>query len=138
MSMDDFTAGSASLPAVKFTEVGDTVSGQILDGRKLEDRTPAGELKTWSNGDPKHVFVFDIDTDNDGIADHALWVRGNMVTALRAALADAGLKPSDRPKITIKHHELGEPTQRGYAPPKLFKAKAEPGPTVSAADLDDF
>jgi hypothetical protein len=85
-----------------------------------------------------HVFVFDLDTDGDGHADHSLWVRGNMVTALRQALADAGLKPSDHPKVTVKFHQLGEPKSKGFAAPKLFKAKAEPGVKPAAVDLDDF
>lgn len=136
--IDDFIAGGASLPAVKFAEVGDTISGQIISGRKLEDRTPDGTVKTWSNGDPMHVWVFDLDTTGDGQADQALWVRGNMLTAIRGALAESGLKPSDLPKITVKHHAVGEPKSKGYAPPKLFKAKAETGPKPKQIDLDDF
>ena len=133
---DDFMSGGDSLPAIKFPNVGDTASGVVCDVRKLEDRTPDGTVKTWSNGDPMHVFVFDLDTDGDGDADASLWVRGNMVTALRGALAEAGLKPSDRPKITVKFAELGEPSRKGYSAPKLFKAKAEPGPKPVA--MDDF
>jgi len=136
--IDDFTSGGTSLPAVKFSEIGDTISGQIVDGRKLEDRAPDGTVKTWSNGDPMHVYVFDLDTDGDGSADHSLWVRGNMVKVLRQALADAGVKPSDNPKITVKFTEYGEPSRKGYSAPKLFKAKAEKVAKPTAADLDDF
>ena len=138
MSIDDFISGGASLEAARFPEVGATVTGQIIDGRKLEDRQPDGTVKTWSNGDPMHVWVFDLDTTGDGSADTALWVRGNMLTAIRAALAEAGLKPSDRPKLTVKHHAVGEPKSKGYSPPKLFKAKVEAAPKPAAADLDDF
>jgi len=83
------------------------------------------------------VFVFDLDTNNTGSADVAVWVRGNLVKVLREALKNAGLKPSDEPKVTIKFAELGEPTRKGYQPPKLFKAKAEPAPKPAAA-MDDF
>ena len=136
--LNDFVSGGSSLPSIKFVEVGDTVAGQIIDGRKLEDRAPDGTPKTWSNGDPMHVFVFDLDTTGDGIADQSLWVRGNMVKALRQAMADANVKPTDKPKITVKFAELGEPTRRGYSPPKLFKAKAEPAPKPTSVDIDDF
>ena len=135
--MDDFITGSDSLPAFKFTEVGDTVSGVIRNVTKLEDRAPDGTAKTWSNGDPMHVFVFDLDTTNTGSADVAVWARGNLVKVLREAFTTAGLKPSDNPKVTIKFSELGEPTRKGYHPPKLFKAKAEPAPQP-VADMDDF
>ena len=136
--IDDFTSGGNSLPAIKFQEVGDTISGQIIDGRKLEDRAPDGTVKTWSNGDPMHVWVFDLDTTGDGNADASLWVRGNMLKVLRSALLDAGVKASDNPKITVKFSELGEPSRKGYSPPKLFKAKAEKVAKPTAADLDDF
>jgi hypothetical protein len=126
--MDDFITGGDSLPAFKFTEVGDTVSGVIRNVTKLEDRAPDG---------PMHVFVFDLDTTNTGSADVAVWARGNLVKVLREAFTTAGLKPSDNPKVTIKFSELGEPTRKGYHPPKLFKAKAEPAPQPAAA-MDDF
>ena len=134
--MDDFITGGDSLPAFKFTDVGDTVTGVVRNVTKLEDRAPDGTAKTWSNGDPMHVFVFDLDTTGNGTADVAVWARGNMVKALREAFNTAGLKPSDHPKVTIKHHELGEPTRKGYHPPKLFKAKAEAA--QPAANMDDF
>lgn len=135
--LDDFMGGgSQSLPAFKFAAIGDTVSGQILDGTKLEDRRPDGTTVTWDDGSPKFVWVFQLDTTGDGVADTSLWVRGNMVKALKEAMAAAGLKPSDRPKITVKHHELGE-TRKGYSPAKLYKAKVEAAPKP-AAEIDDF
>lgn len=135
--MDDFLGGGGqSLPAFKFSELGATVSGQILDGTKLDDRRPDGTAVTWDDGSPKYVWVFQLDTTGDGVADTSLWVRGNMVKALKEAMAAAGLKPSDRPKITVKHHELGE-ARKGYAPAKLYKAKVEPAPKPSV-EIDDF
>lgn len=138
--MDDFMSGAGGgdkLPAYKFENIGDTISGVVTDVTKLEDRTPDGTAKTWPNGDPMHVWVFTMDTTGNGTGDTVLWVRGNMVTAIRQALADAGLKPSDRPKLTVKHHAVGEPKSKGYAPPKLYKAKAEASPKPSV-ELDDF
>lgn len=137
--MDDFMSGGGGdkLPAFKFADIGDTVSGQIIDVTKIEDRTPDGVAKKWPSGDPMHVFIFTLDTTGNGAGDTTVWVRGNMVTAIREALANAGLKPSDHPKLTIKHHAVGEPKNKGYAPPKLFKAKVEPMPKPSV-DIDDF
>ena len=82
------------------------------------------------------MYVFKLDTTGDGVADTSLWVRGNLVKVLKEAMSQAGLKPSDRPKITVKHHELGE-ARKGYAAPKLYKAKVEPAP-VPAVEIDDF
>ena len=135
--MDDFITGGDSLPAFKFTEVGDTVSGILRDISPLEDRAPDGTPKTWSNGEPMKVYVFKLDTNNTGTADVAVWARGNLIKVLREALKTAGIKPSEYPKVTIKFAELGEPTRKGYHPPKLFKAKVEPAPQPAAA-MDDF
>jgi hypothetical protein len=137
--MDDFMSGGGGdkLPEYKFETVGDTISGQIIDVTKLEDKTPDGQAKTWPSGDPMHVWVFTLDTTGNGSGDTTLWVRGNMVTAIRQALADAAVKPSDHPKITVKHHAVGEPKNKGYAPPKLFKAKAE-AMAKPNVDIDDF
>lgn len=135
--LDDFMGGSgSSIPAFKFDHIGATVSGQILDGDKLNDKRPDGTPVTWDDGSPKFVYVFQLDTTGDGVADTSVWVRGNMVKVLKEAMAEAGLKPSDKPKITIKHHELGE-ARKGYSAPKLYKAKVEPAPTPAAA-IDDF
>ena len=137
--IDDFMSdgGGDKLPAFKFTDVGDTIKGQVIDLDKLEDRAFDGSPVTWSDGSPKHVFVWKLDTSGDGKADTAVWCRGNMVTAIRGALGEAGLKPGDHPMLTIKHHEVGEPSRPGYRGAKLFKAKAEPAPKPMA-DIDDF
>jgi hypothetical protein len=138
MTNDDFLSGGDSLPAFRFGEVGDTVKGQVLGVKKLEDRTPDGTAKTWPNGDPMHVWVFDLDTTGTGTADTALWVRGNMVKAIKQSMVEANLKPSDRPMLTVKHHAVGEPKSKGFSPPKLFKAKCEPGPKATVVADDDF
>jgi hypothetical protein len=132
---DDFLGGD-SLPAFRFANPGDTIKGQLVNVTKLEDKSPDGTAKKWADGSPMHVWVFDLDENLDGKPEWAVWVRGNMVSAVREAMKAANLKPSDRPIITIKHTELGEPTRKGYAPPKLFKAKAEPAPNNVQVDND--
>lgn len=118
--MDDFLTESNSLPAAALKNVGDRVEGTILQTRKLEDRDLDGELRTWPNGDPKHVWVFDLDT---GTEQQALWVRGNMVTAIKDAARGGEVRNLVGAKLTIEHHALGEPKQKGYNPPKLYRAK---------------
>ena len=129
--MDEFLNSSSSLQAVSFREVGDRAEGVIINTRKLEDRDMDGELRTWPNGDPKHVWVFDIDTVDGQMA---LWVRGNMVTAIREAAQKAQISNMVGAKLTIEHHALGEPAKKGYNAPKLYRAKLEQTATTSGDD----
>ena len=134
---DPFLAGGDSLPGFKFAAIGDTIEGQIIDARQVDDRDMDGNVRTWDNGDPRKVWVFDIDTDADGAADTSLWVRGNLYSALRQALVDAGV-PTIGAYIKATHHAVGEPKKRGYHPPKLFAAKAKQGPSLKPKPADPF
>lgn len=131
--MDDFLTTSNSLPAVSFRDVGDRAEGTITNTRKLEDRDMDGELRTWPNGDPKHVWVFDLDTAEGAVA---VWVRGNMVTAIKEAAAKAKVSSMIGAKLTIEHHALGEPAKKGYNAPKLYRAKMEAGQSAADGDGD--
>ena len=74
--------GGSKYPALKFSEIGDTHSGKVVEVKKLEDRDPDGNIKTWPNGDPRFVFVFTI-AQEDGFGN--IWARGNMVKTIREA-----------------------------------------------------
>ena len=127
---DDFLAGGESLPAAKLTNIGDKVTGVIKQTRKLEDRDLNGDLRTWPNGDPKHVFVFDLET-TDGA--QALWVRGQMVSAIKEAAREAKVTNLIGATLDLQHHALGEIKQKGYNAPKLYRARLTPN---SAVDND--
>jgi hypothetical protein len=130
MSADPFSTPVAdpfmdqgSAEAIKFETVGQIHSIIV---RRVEQKVDvdmaSGLPKTWPNGDPKHVFVFNGEVDGEP---RSLWVRGNMVKAIREATVKAGLSTVIDTKVTIKFSELGEATQRGFSPPKLFVAKVE-------------
>jgi hypothetical protein len=129
--MDEFLTGGSSLPTAKLENVGDIIKGRVTNVRKLEDKEMNGEPRRWPNGDPKHVFVFDLATSNGEVS---LWVRGNMVSAIRTAASTAKVDTLIGSTLTVKFDALGEPKQKGYNAPKLYKAKVEPA-AVSADDL---
>ena len=131
MSHDPFQEGGDSLPGIKFTDVGDKATGQIIAMRQVVDKDINGVVRKWSNGDDRMVWVFDLDTTGDGVADSSLWVRGNMYTAIREALKDAGI-PTVGAMIQVTHHALGTPPSKGMNPPKLFTCKAKAGPPIKA------
>ena len=126
---DPFQEGSESLPGIKFTDIGDKVTGQITAIRQARDLDINGEQRKWPNGDDRMVWVFDMDTDEDGQADHALWVRGNMYTVVREALKEANV-PTVGALVRIEHHALGTPPAKGMNAPKLFTCKAKAGPPL--------
>lgn len=130
----DFMGGGGA-PAVKFEAPGDTVTGVVTKVDKKIDTDPEGNIKTWPDGSPMHVFIFTMDVDGE---ERSLWVRGNMVTAVRDAVRAAGLTGPLNTKLTVKHTEVGEPRAKGYRGAKLFKAKCEPAAvkTPTAGDED--
>lgn len=123
--------GGDSLPACKFDALGVTHGGRVTKISEKNDTKPDGTVKTWANGDAMRVWVFELD------GTRSLWVRGNMVTAIRDAVKAAGLSTPIGAYIEVQHHELGTP-KPGQSPAKLFRARVlQPGqqPTVQAAPV---
>lgn len=128
-------------PAVKL-EVGETFEGQVLSISELDDRKPDGTINKWDDGTPRKVWVFNVKrTGNDDM--ESLWVRGNLVKVLRTAAREAKVANLEGAVIKVQRIEDGTPTQKGFNPPKLYRAKVTPGtlPTpnsfVGAADVED-
>lgn len=121
---DPFMAGSSNHPAVKFANVGDTAAGVVTAVDERADTAPDGTVKKWDDGTPRKVYVFTLD-DNGEL--HSLWVRGQMVSAIRDAAKQAGLPTVIGSKLTIQHHALGE-AKKGFSAAKLYRAKFEPAP----------
>jgi len=118
--------GGSKYPALKFETPGDTHSGVVLEVKKLEDRDPSGNVKTWDNGDIRYVFVFTINT---GTEIGNLWARGSMVKTIREAAQAANVTSMVGTNLTVKFTGLGEQKTKGFNAPKLYKAKVEPGVT---------
>jgi hypothetical protein len=130
---DDFLSGNASHPSVKFADIGDKVLGTVTDIKKLEDRDPTGEVKTWNDGKPKHVWVFTLDTPGGTMS---LWARGNMVTAIREAARTANVTQMVDATLAVQFVEYGE-AKKGMNAPKIYKAQMKPAPT-SKISVDDL
>lgn len=136
-------------PAAKFPEVGATVVGIVvaMETRQRRDFT-TGEPMTYSDGTPIPEVLVDLRTDERDPSDPAddgtrrLYVRGAMLTAIRSAIRAAhadGLTVGGQ--LAVRYSADGEPSQRGWNPPKQYQAHytppaAEP-PTVRAEDLAD-
>lgn len=120
------SSGVGGAPVVKFPAIGDSVTGVVRSIVAQPDTDPAGNVKTWDSGQPMMVYVFLIDTDQ---GDQRLFVRGNMVTAIREA---SGGQSTIGKQLTVQHYALGE-AKRGFSAPKLFRAKVTAAPVKVAA-----
>lgn len=135
---DDFLSGN-NAPAWSFDNVGDEHIGFITcpPTKKIDTDLSTGAVRTWDNGDPKHVFVFDL-IEADGTP-ASLWARGNAVKAIRDAAKSIGASTVAGHWLKLKHHALGE-VRKGKNPAKLFTAELKPGtaPARKATDDDAF
>jgi hypothetical protein len=120
--------GGSGNPSVSFPDIGASVTGVVTAVDQRDDTKPDGTVKTWPDGKPMSVFIFTLDTDDGPVS---LWVRGNMVTAVREASRAAGLSTVIGSQLTVQHHALGE-ERKGFARAKLFRAKFEPVAKVAA------
>jgi hypothetical protein len=116
--------GGSKYPALKFKTIGDTHTGKVLEVKKLEDRDPSGNVKTWDNGDIRYVFVFTIST---GTEIGNLWARGGLVKTIREAATAANITSMVGTNLTVKYTGNGEQKTKGFNAPKLYKAKVEAG-----------
>jgi len=140
-SADEFLMGGG-IPAASFPTIGTTVEGEIVEPPRVEQQRDltTGEAKYWADGSPMLqlrvvIQTGQIDTsipDDDGR--RTLYVRGNMLRAVRQAVRTAGargLEVGGRLKVTYSGD--GEPTKRGFNPPKLYEASYTP-PSAAAAN----
>ena len=142
--LDDLFSGGGS-PAVKFTKIGDAVTGVITATEVRSQRDfDSGEVLTWDDGKEKKELVLTISTtlrdatieDDDGT--RRVFCRGQMLTAMRDAVRKAKApKPEIGGKVTITHTEVGEPKKRGYNGPKLFAVTYEPPAAVAVTEMFD-
>lgn len=113
----DAFMNSQTFPAVKFSEIGQTVIISVESVERKNDTAPNGDQKTWPNGDPMFVYVFTGDVDGEIMS---LWVRGNLVSAIREAVKLAKITTVIGAELTITFSGEGTPPSRGMNPPKLY------------------
>lgn len=131
-SSDPFMEGG-SAPGIKFETPGEIHAIVVRKVEQKIDTKPDGEVKRWPNGDPMNVYVFTGECEGE---ERSLWVRSNMVTAIREATTKAGLQTVVNTKVTVKFTGLGE-AKKAQNAPKLFAAKVEQVAPVAAGFGDE-
>lgn len=133
---DDFLgAGNPPAPTFKFEQVGDTVTGVVLE-RSLQQQREftgkpgvLGEPLTWPDGEPKMQAVLTVQADEVELTDEddgrrRIFVKGkNMTDAFRDAIRRISLRGSVVGcRIGVSFVGFGEPSGSG-SPPKLYEVK---------------
>lgn len=129
--MDDVNAMLAGTggKAAAFPTVGTVVRGVVVDA-EVRDQTEigSGEVKTYPDGNPMKQIVITLQTedqdesieDDDGV--RRVFAKGAMLFAIRKVTPD-GLRIGG--KLAIKYTGDGEPAQKGWNPPKEYRAQYE-------------
>lgn len=140
--LDEMFSGSGS-PAFKFEKIGDRLEGIIEDAEARQQRDyDTGEAKTWDDGKPMMELVLTLATDlrdpsiEDDDGSRRVFVRGQMLTALRQAVRKAkARKPERGAVVVITHSGLGEAKRKGFNQPKLFTVDYLPSSAAAVAEM---
>ena len=135
----------------KFTNLGDTVKGEIVKAEIRQQTNLEGQLLTWDDGSPRKQLVITLQTDehdsddDDGI--RTIYAKGgnfevargegtSMRNAIADAVKDAGadrLEPGDELAVAFTGESKA---RRGYSPAKLYVAGFKKAAhSVKATDL---
>jgi hypothetical protein len=122
------------IPSAKFETPGTVISGPITATPEVQQQRDyaTGELKFWDDGKPMQQIKVMLQTDQRDTADpyddgqRAVYIKGNLLKAIRTAVRTAGATGLEAGgKLTITYTGDGEPSKRGFNPPKLFAAVYE-------------
>ncbi|WP_038843575.1 hypothetical protein [Salinispora arenicola] len=121
-----------------FPTVGTCVSGRVVrEPEARQQTTPEGVAKTFDNGDPMMQIIVQVhtdardpqDADDDGV--RALYIKGNMLSAVRDAVRKSGAKGIEvGATLTVTYTGDGEKKRAAWSAPKLYSATyiAPPAP----------
>jgi hypothetical protein len=128
--------------SAKFETADTTVTGSICRPPEVQQQREidTGKPKFWEDGKPRQQIVVHLQTtsrdpeieDDDGI--RALYVRGNMLRAVREAVRKAGAKLEVGGVLTVTYTSDGERKAAGFNPPKLYTAAYVPAAQAAVAD----
>lgn len=147
MSNDDFDLGGEGGRSFRFETIGTTVTGKIISQTKQQATDfDTGEPASWPDGNPKWVYVINLQTDlrdsddDDGV--RALYLQGSLKPESKSSLSavrEAARKAIGSYKTTVggtlsmTYVADGQRSRPQFNPPKQYEARYIP-PSMS---LDD-
>lgn len=151
--INDFLNGAVG-KAFPFDNIGDTVSGVIVEMKKTQQTDmESGKPAFWDNGDPKMmlriVLQTELQDDDDDEGLRSIYLRGGNYTAAKGkgtssqvAVKDAVRRSGDPKgiqvggKLTMQYSGEAAKTNRAFNAAKLYLASYEP--PVMAVPLDEL
>jgi hypothetical protein len=143
-SVEDFLAAGGA-PAAKFPSIGTTIKG-IVESSVVSQQTDisTGKPKCWDDGNPRMQIVITLATDERDVAidnddgHRRLFVKGQMLTALKDALRTAGVTaPEVGATLAVQYREDGEQKTAGFSAPKLYGAQYKSA-AASVVSIDEL
>lgn len=141
-NVNDFLMGGG-VPSAKFETPGTTVAWQIVRPPEVQQQRDieTGKPKFWDDGNPQKQIVVQLQTsqrdpaipDDDGV--RAVYIRGNMLTAVRQAVRAAGAQLEQGGTLSVTYTGDGTPSKRGYNAPKLYSATYTAGSQSAVNDM---
>lgn len=140
-SANDFLMGSGAASA-KFETIGTVITGTIVKEPVVQQQTDitTGEPKYWSDGKPREQLQVILATQQRDPSDpsddghRALYVRGELTKAVRAAIKASGAKGIEvGGTVTATYIGNGQPPKPGFSGAKLFDVTYVP-PLPQAAN----
>lgn len=135
---EQFLMGGAGAPSAKFKNLGDTVTGQVLDYEmRQQSDLETNSLKTWDDGRPMMQLVVTLQTtereagieDDDG--KRRVYIKGLLQQAVRDAIKAAGGKKLEvGGTLTVRYIGDEAPKRRGVNGAKIYQAHWQPGADV--------
>ena len=124
-------------PIAKFDNVGDSVTGTLVDAEVAPVTSPTGEAQLDKNGNPRQQIIYTLQTDerdaeiDDDNGQRRVFAKWAIQKAISTCLTDAGLSKTglqEGGKLTITHTGTQKASQRGYSDIKLYEASYTPPP----------
>lgn len=134
--VNDFLDQQGSAPAAKFAEVGDTVKGEVVGAKKVQQMVfGTKDPAFYPNGDPMWQVAITL-RQEDG-EEVTVWAKNQQLSAIRTAVEESGGKLEAGGTLAVKLDELKPSEKAGFNPQKIYVAQYRPPAPVamSASDL---
>lgn len=138
--------GGSRDPIISFKNIGDSVTGTLLDAEIVPITDPSGTVQKDDQGRVREQIVYTLQTDlrdpndEEDTGKRRVYAKWAIQRAISDALSDLGLSSvglQEGGKITITHDRTTPAKTRGYSDAKLFTVEYAPPPARGLASKSE-